>query len=60
VSNNRTTKEHLIGKDEEGNCLPYYDVIYRQWPGRSEEGDTKLRGTNYFWPRYEPRTSHFL
>jgi len=47
VSNNTTTQEHLIGKDEEVNGLAYGDVIYRQWPGRSVEGDTKLRGTNY-------------
>jgi hypothetical protein len=50
----------LIGKDEEGNGLVYYDVIYGEWPGRSEEGYTKLRGTNYFWPRQEPRIFHFL
>ena len=44
MSNKRTTQEHLIGKDVEGNGLAYYDVIYREWRGRSEEGDTKLRG----------------
>jgi hypothetical protein len=60
VSNNRTTHEQLIGKDEEGNGLAYRDVIYRQWPGRSEEGDKTERKKNYLWPIRESRTSLFL
>jgi hypothetical protein len=57
---NRMTQQQLTGKDEEGTGIMYCGVIYRQWPGGSKDGITKLRGTKYSWSRNEPRTSHFL